>query len=354
MNLRTLNHKKNEWLRRQKEILFQHLLARKNTTVFDKQQVPAFRRIILLRNDNKLGDMITCTTLIKALKQQIPNAQLEVIAGKDSALILQNNPYVDKVHICKKTMAASWKLGRILKQEPTDLYIDLDRRTSVYSSIFIYCLRPRITFGFNRQGNKAYNLTTPLDFDKHTVSQWHQKLLELLGLTLPQTRYDLFVAPENEQRAQQFINTLPEKPFVLLNLFTASSSRSFSWEQACALADLLPHNTVLLIGQADQLASFKSCKPRPQNLFFVPENFQLFDLFALLAKSAALVTPDTMYVHAANALNKPLVVLYNDTPEAYSWAPKNIPCKVFLTKQPFGQFDVSLLAQAVQELTNRK
>ena len=348
MNFHEWNRNKNLWLREQKRRLALALFDKKNPHVFTQQETQKFRKILILRNDNKLGDMIVTSVVIRELKKQLPNAEISVIAGPTSAQLLTHNPYVSHIYVGENQFWQMFWLGRKLATENFDLFVDFDRKNSAATLLFLRLLRPKFAFGFNREGIKLYNLSVPFDFDAFHVTQWHAKFLATLGLSLTDTHYDLFLPEKEMQETEQFLSSL--KPFIALSVFAASKHRSFSWEQVCAIAQAFPNDKFVLLGKFAQNHALTQGKINPTNLLLLPPSFGLYHSLAALKQSILLVTPDTMYVHAAVSFHKPLVALYKDTPEAYSWAPQNITFRTFLTKEDFSQFDILLLIKAVKEI----
>ncbi len=348
MNFHEWNRQKNLWLREQKRRIALALLDQKNPHVFSQKEVQDLRKILILRNDNKLGDMIVTSVVIRELKRQLPQAKISVIAGPTSAQLLVHNPYVSHIYIGENKLWQMFQLGQQLAKENFDLFVDFDRKNSAATLLLLRLLHPKFAFGFNREGVKLYNVSVPLDFDAFHVTQWYAKLLSTLGLDLTNTHYDLFFPEKESRETEQFLSSY--KPFIALNVFAASKHRSFSWEQVCAIATSFPSYNFVLLGKSTQIYAFINGKNKPSNLIILPSSFGLYHNLSALKQSLLLITPDTMYVHAAVALQKPLVALYKDTPEAYSWAPQNIPSKIFLTKEDFSQFDTQPLIKAVHTL----
>lgn len=351
MNFHEWNRQKNLWLREQKRRIALALFDQKNPHVFSQRETQNFRKILILRNDNKLGDMIVTSVVIRELKKQLPNAEISVIAGPTSAQLLTHNPYVSHIYIGENKLWQMFRLGKQLAKENFDLFVDFDRKNSAATLLLLRLLRPTFAFGFNREGVKLYNISVPFDFDAFHVTQWHVKLLNTLGLQLTDTHYDLPLPEEETRETEQFLSSY--KPFIALNVFAASKHRSFSWEQVCAIVHAFPNYKFVLLGKFAQNHALTEGKIKPTNLLLLPPSFGLYHSLAALKQSMLLITPDTMYVHAAVSFHKPLIALYKDTPEAYSWAPQNIAFRTFLTKEDFSQFDVLLLIKAVKEILSK-
>lgn len=59
------------------------------------------QRILVIRRDN-IGDLVCTTPLLRALRQQLPAARIEVLATKYNQAVLKNNPDIDALHFYVK------------------------------------------------------------------------------------------------------------------------------------------------------------------------------------------------------------------------------------------------------------
>ncbi len=344
MNLRELNHRKNEYLRSLRGQVARWLLDKKAPAVFTPQAAAHFKQIVFLRNDNKLGDLLISQLAYRELKKKLPQVKITVIAGENSAQLLRENPHVDRVLICKKGVLSAWKVASKLRREKVDLFIDLDRKNTATTLLLLRRLAPAYAVGFNREDVKLYNITTAFNFDDYPVASWYGRLFELLGLGPIDTSYELFIPAQAQARAQAFLAT-SHRPVVALNLYAASKHRCLSFLQANTLAQAFPHVMFVLIGKAS------SVKPGgPANLVAVPQSFTLFDSLAVVKYSDLLVSPDTMWVHAACALNKPQLAIFKQSDPANQrvWAPRNSETVVVQAPDEFSELSAQYLVDSLK------
>lgn len=78
MTFRELNRRKNIYLRRLKARVVKWLLDKPNPNCFSPKDLPSIRKVLFLRNDNKLGDMIVSTFSFRELKKQLPSVEISV------------------------------------------------------------------------------------------------------------------------------------------------------------------------------------------------------------------------------------------------------------------------------------
>lgn len=161
MTFREWNNRRNNYLREQKGKWAAKLLGcAPRSDAYNPQKV---QKILLLRNDNKLGDALVSSVLLRGLKALFPTADIDVVAGKSNALILRNNPAVSTLYFATEGLASLISCGLKLRDKQYDLYLDLDEKPTLASLTFLKVLQPRWAFGFNREKYPLYNLTQSLD-----------------------------------------------------------------------------------------------------------------------------------------------------------------------------------------------
>lgn len=346
MNFHDWNRQKNLWLREQKRRVALALFDWKNPNIFTPQETKNLRKILILRNDNKLGDMIVTSVVIRELKKQLPQTEISVLAGPTSAQLLAHNPYVSHIYIGENKLCQMFRLGRQLAKENFDLFVDFDRKNSAATLLLLRLLQPKFAFGFNRGGIKLYNISVPLEFDAFHITQWHAKLFETLGLRLTNAQYDLFLPEEETRETEQFLSSY--KPFIAFNAFAASKHRSFSWEQVCSIVKAFPKHNFVLLGKSAQIHAFTDGKTKPSNLILLPYSFGLYHSLVALKQSILLITPDTMYVHAAVALKKPQICVYKGD-SCTVWGPNDPQAHPLFSSDDLNRFPISTLSEAIQK-----
>lgn len=114
MTFREWNNRKNNWLRAQKGKWVAKLLGRVSAGGYERQQV---HKILLLRNDNKLGDALVSSTLLRGLKELFPQAKIEVVAGTSNGALLRANPAVSAVYVATEGLLSLVRCGLRLRRE---------------------------------------------------------------------------------------------------------------------------------------------------------------------------------------------------------------------------------------------
>ena len=93
----------------------------KSNITFDMSKINS---VLILRDDNKIGDMVITTILFREIKKQYPNIKIYVLCGKANKIIIKDNPYVDKIFICDNIFFKNISLYKQIRKEKIDLVID--------------------------------------------------------------------------------------------------------------------------------------------------------------------------------------------------------------------------------------
>lgn len=314
MNFREFNRKKNIALRAFKTRVSKVFLNKKNNNRFTPSKLKEIKKILYLRHDNKIGDMIISTLAFREIKKQLPKAKVSVITGPASAQIIENNRNVDNIYLYKKGFFNLLKLGKKLRKEHFDLYIDMDEAPTWQSLLLLRLIAPRYALGFNRKEYTYYNINIDYDFNAHHITQLHQAVFTALRLGKIDRAYDIFVPKALKNKAQKFLDSLPRaKANVIINPFAASKHRALSFEQTVFTANNLQGYNFIIVGSPKDINTFTKGKELPKNLFPAPQQPEGFYYsFALMSQADYVITPDTSIVHAAIAFEKPVLAIYRD------------------------------------------
>ena len=57
---------------------------------------------ILVIRFSSIGDIVLTTPIVRALKQQLKNVEIHYLTKKSNYSLLQNNKYIDKIHLLEE------------------------------------------------------------------------------------------------------------------------------------------------------------------------------------------------------------------------------------------------------------
>lgn len=323
----------------------------------------ALRRVLVLPN-YKVGDLVVATPALAFLRAIAPDARLDVLVSPRNASLLEGDPRVDRV-VLHEPLREPWlPVVRRLRRERYDLVVDFvlphHAREGLLTALVagrraarVTPFRPTRYWGFFTHRPRVPGL------ERRYMAE---RLLYAVQAPFGRARADgpdlapypmrLAVAPAAAARAAAFLDAaVGERPFVALNAWASTPVRTLAVAQAAALAaEIARRHPALAVvftpppaAAADARAMAAAARERlteaggdGASVAVFPPSPRLADLVALLARAAAVVTPDTANIHLAAALGRPVVALYTRaaTEKVAHWVPTGVPFRAVVMDEP--------------------
>ncbi len=277
-----------------------------------------------------LGDIIVSAVFLAAIKECLPNAQIEWFVDERFGAILEHSPYIDKLHpIALKSALTTFnplkifKLFKSLRAYEYDIIIDM--QGLVKSALITQMLKAPKKVGFDyasaREGLSAffYSQKVSIAYDEPILKRNFTLLSHALNL------------PKNEiseglsSRAKVFsyqdspkinaLNLNQNKPKILFVLETSKINKTYPTERFKELALMLENFQICLLWHADEkkATTLYHALKHQRDALLLPK-LTLNEVKALLFKMDVIIGGDTGITHLAWALQKPSITLYGNTP----------------------------------------
>lgn len=307
-----------KWLKKQ---LLEWLLNKRTKSAFDPAGV---KKILILRND-KIGDMIVSTPLLRELKAAWPDVEIHVAASSVNHDIIRDCPHVSKTMLWDKcNLWNNLRVIRQLRRQRYDLVLSMSLRFSPAFQLYLKFLGarhlhgPRIAKYGTHTGNLGmYDHTVDYPADRHIL----QTYFDALGAYKPAQidyRYELYNVDAYAGKALAFVAGLRDQyaGMVCFNYQGSSANRTLGKDDAEALcrqlADRYPDHAVIVIhppGDRERAAALVAGSARPNvMLSFATEH--VLELAALVRECDLVVSPDTAVIHIASVYNKKVLGFY--------------------------------------------
>ncbi len=265
---------------------------------------------ILVIRFSSIGDIVLTTPLLRCLKNT-PDKEYSVhyATKKKFAAILQNNPYIDKVHILDDSLK---NLIKELKKENFDYIIDLHK--NIRSFIIKSALRkPSSSFmKLNLQKWLMVNFKIDMLPRVHIVDRYiyaANKLEaknDMLGL-------DYFLPKSISNINTELFEGLFKNGFVAYAVGGMHFTKRMPNEKIASICKKLNLPIVLLGGNEDKTNGDEIKKLVGNHVYNACGEFSL-NVSAFLVKNAKVViSHDTGLMHIAAAFKKPLVSVWGNT-----------------------------------------
>ena len=317
------------------------------------------RRVLFIRYD-RVGDMVLCTGILRAIAAAHPRISIDVLTTPANADVLAHLPFVDQVILHERRRKRDYpRLFRRLVARKYDAVVDgLVIRPSVnsYTTLLMLASRARWRIGSGgRPHDRVYNVPVPPpadEFREHHVEHLARLAAPFgLGRGDADWRPTLVVTAAERETAHARWLAIPgggSRARILVNISAAQPCRRWPDESfATMLGELRVRARdarIAVVALEQDTASAARLAASIGGAMIVPT---LRELFALVATSDLVVTPDTGVTHIAAALERPTLALMRRRDEYERWVPYRTP-----GVNVFGPTEASLSDLPVAEVVN--
>ncbi|GAA8002074.1 lipopolysaccharide heptosyltransferase I [Helicobacter pylori] len=277
-----------------------------------------------------LGDIIVSAVFLAAIKECLPNAQIEWFVDERFGAILEHSPYIDKLHpiALKSTLTTFnplkiFKLFKSLRAYEYDIIIDM--QGLVKSALITQMLKAPKKVGFDYASARE-SLSTFFYSEKVSIA-YSESILKrnftLLShaLNLPKkeiseglsSRFKVFSYQDSPKI--DALNLNQNKLKILFVLETSKINKTYPIERFKELALALENFQICLLWHADEdkANALYGALKNQRDVLLLPK-LTLNEVKALLFKMDLIIGGDTGITHLAWALQKPSITLYGNTP----------------------------------------
>jgi ADP-heptose:LPS heptosyltransferase len=290
-----------------------------------------------------IGDTLIATPLLRELRANFPDAQIDVLVMHGGAKdLLEGNPHLNHVH--QKSVFKDGKIKMLpflsqLRRERYDLSLNAHTQGRLaYRGIaaFINAKR-RVGHVYDNTGwldrHWFMHAMVPEDYTVHSIEN-NNRLLPLVGAKplLVSHRMELFLTPAEEQFAREFVaaNRLESRRVLGIHIGSGATKNLMlkRWplpnyiDLLKRLAAAAPQRAVLLFGGAEEREPHARIRAEVSSPnFFFPETRNFRQAAALLKHCHAFLSVDTALMHLAAAMKVPNQIVI----EAMTLNPTNYP-----------------------------
>ncbi|MDC9615761.1 glycosyltransferase family 9 protein [Xenorhabdus khoisanae] len=304
--LRAINRKKNYLFKKIKFNLAKIFIDKRNKNEFQPDNI---KKVLFLRDDDKIGDMIVSTPAFKALSER--GVELHVLSGHSNYCVIENNPHIDKVYFYPDKTKEIIRLGLTLRNESYDLVIDMGDQIPAIYLLFIRLINAKNVLGFNKDKINIYNKSIMyLQYESH-ITERYKTLIKSMGIYDFNMQYDIHVPKDVQDKVYDFYVKLSGKVTIVINPFSSEKKRDLSKEQLIGITSYIrksyPLTNIILVGNRNKLntlSCLNGCEINPFDDFL--------SAVEIIKYSDLVISPDTSIVHVASAYEKNTVALYGN------------------------------------------
>ena len=272
-----------------------------------KEKFDGKLRSIVILAQEKLGDAILLTPLLRILRRAVPNLSIHVVTYSSVHTFFERDPNVDVVHRGKNHY---WSLYKAMRHGKFDLLYNTKDHPSF---TFLYQSRiipARHRVGIDHPGHDGfYNYSIEVNFHQHIIEK-NCSVLDYIGI--PYTKEDCRpYLPEGNvpESVDAFINQISDRKVIGINLSAGEKTREWPEEKWLRLVESIGRS-VIILSMPDRHSEKQRLENTLKEVIPSPQTQSIYEAGRIIEHLDLLVTPDTSLVHVASCYETKVVGLY--------------------------------------------
>ncbi|HUK20013.1 MAG TPA: glycosyltransferase family 9 protein [Gemmatimonadales bacterium] len=318
-------------------------------------------RMLLLRPD-RIGDVLVSTPVIRTLRQQFPQAQIDILLSRTNYGVQPALArYIDHAWRYDKSFVGGLRLARSVRRQRYDVVIDLIDNPSTSAQLIAMLSRARFRVGIRHERSAHYTHAVPL-LDRQTVHIVERiaQLLLPFGIDPRRIPLDLEYPLSDTDRSQARSRIGPGRgqPLLIVNISGGGKGLSPAryWGRDNFVEFLRwvrgrePRFEILIGGAPDDMAEVQSIANATE-AGVIPASPSFHEFAAMVHEADVLLTPDTSVLHLGAAWKIPTIALFHAPSGApLPWYPYRSPYRALLHADGVARIPVAPVQEAFTSL----
>lgn len=303
-----------------KSFLLQMLgLLLRNEPVQEKIDLSSIRKILVIRQDDRIGNLILTTPLLLSLRKSFPQAKISFLSSNASAEVFSGSKLMDELLILEKKRYIRNPFAFIsqflsLRRQGFDLAFDCsdENQFSFGHGMWIYLSGAKYRIGHKREkGDLFLNIEVPQANQTRHAIDMHLDLLRFLVPGVPDELPFLEVKAE----AGDYIRNFLEKMGITDEDFLVGINLGGTGEKRWGLNNLIELGKT--VREKENVKTIYVWGPEEKELVkslkvtgILPEILPLPKLSALLQRCNLFISSDSGIMHLATAVGTPTLAVF--------------------------------------------
>lgn len=295
-------------------------------------ELPEKPRFLLVRLDERVGNLVMLTPVLRTLRARFPDATIDVLGNARGRAILGSHPDLDGFLCFRKralfALDGPLRIPRELRRRRYSVAIDASNPTdpSLTQAILVALSGARYTIGSAARGYGSFYSQRIEASAEHEIDLRLQLLAPLPGDAVVREP-SLRPVGASLRFVEAFQSESDTGAYVVLNLGARLEQKQLSVDEYAKIADAMSvRGTVVLTWGPKERAIAEAVSARSPGAIVAPPT-TLEELCAVLEHASAVVSCDTGPMHVAVALGTPTLGVFVATDPArfgYSASPHGV------------------------------
>ena len=293
----------------------------------------------LILSTTGLGDTLWATPAIRALRKDFPISYIGVLTSPIGKALLRHNPHINELFVTKNSLFSSilplyWELKA--RHITHVLTFHTSQRSILPLSAILGAQEIIGTYGINK--GLDFLLTRPMQTQGMHEIQRRLAIVAEVGVHTHDSSMELFLSPEDENCAEQFLNSLQIPSYLPLIAIHPGAKDGFKQWPASHFIELgnrLTQNLgcqIIVTGSSPEKALVASIASQIKGAAPATE-LPLLATAALIKRMSVMIANDTGPMHMAFAVRTPTIGLFTPT-DPHLCGPYFVDSAVVIAKKP--------------------
>lgn len=283
---------------------------------------------ILIIRLSSLGDIVLSSPLIRALKKELPDAEIDFMVKKPFADLVRHNPNLN--HIISVDTNELEDTKEYLRKSSYDWVIDI-QQTSRSIQLRSYIPGARITGYSKQKAHRWLLISLKQDYYRRPVKQVSERYFEAVAnLNIPFDKggTEVFIPEEISANIQQRLSEEIPGDKKIICYCPGAAHATKSWTQQGFIDTIKKmhgadsdYTAVLLGSKAERKLCDTIALKVEVPLVNLAGETSLLEAAAILEKSALVVANDSGLLHLAESQGTPVIGIYGPTVMQFGFYP---------------------------------
>ncbi|MGB7062915.1 MAG: glycosyltransferase family 9 protein [Candidatus Zixiibacteriota bacterium] len=320
-------------------------------------------RILVIRQDDRIGNLILTTPLLSALRRFFPRAKVWYLASKTFHTLFSNSNLVDRILVAKKKQYIFHPLSLVLfirrvRKQKFNLTIDAgdENNFSLNNSFLVYLSGARYRIGYQKPKSHLFlNLEVPASSTNKHASEMHLDLLRYLVGDFQSEGLKIEVDPAKKTQASEYLkaNGVENGDFLVGMHIGGRGAKRWPVESFQVLADWITNSfgaKVIFFWGPEERRIIEKIKAAGSSQI-VSRLFDLPLLSALIERCNLFISPDTGAMHLSAALGTSTLALFLDS-DPVKFGPQGTIHRI--VQSPNGKISIETVKNAFREMVESR
>ena len=294
----------------------------------EKVDFSKVKRILLVRQDKRLGNLILTLPVVSAIRKKFPQSQIGYLADRCYSEILQMSPDLNEVIVIRKNLLGFWSDVKKIRRANFDLTVDLsdENNFSLSNAWLTYLSQAPIRAGYEKTQNKGFlNLEVPIIHKERHVVERHLDLWRFLAGEVSTPEFNLKIDSQNQSWAENYLTSkkVSQNDFLMGIHIGGRGKKRWEIENFAEIINWLTKEKykIIIFWGKEEEKLLSALRRKSNDKIIISDLLTMQKLAAVIRRCNLFISSDTGPMHLAVALKVPTLAIFTDS-DVKKYGPK--------------------------------